>query len=113
MTLLVTLTLFNIHNKGIVDSWTRISLVNDLRDCCNFHKHRDDFAAEACWRRQLDDGAFCTGFLRACMSEIYDIEHQEAEAELKAKKEFTLRKTEEKAKTEAEEKAKVEAETKA
>ena len=72
--------------------------------------YRDDFAAKACQRRRFHDGAFYTGFLRACMSEIYDIEHEEARAVVKARKEEADEKAK---KTEAEKKAKDESEARA
>jgi hypothetical protein len=150
MTLLVELTLFNSYNKGNVDSWTRVSLIQELHDAmpttsaiyvftitraalhddfntltstlaldelpqeflinmmqmslplefdrrsmiegtlcnsCLFYLHEDPQDDNACKKRHLRNGAFYISFQRACMSEVYGIEHEEAEAELKAENE--------------------------
>jgi hypothetical protein len=178
MTLLVELTLFNSYNKGNADSWTHVSLIQELHDAmpttsaiyvfaitraalhddfntmtstlaldelplpheslinmmrmshplefdrrsmiegtlrnsCLFYLHEDPQDDDACKKRHLRNGAFYTSFQRACKSEVYGIEHEEAEAELKAENEALQRKAEKDAEIAAEKKAKINAEKKA
>ncbi|KAI4654633.1 uncharacterized protein J4E79_008507 [Alternaria viburni] len=44
-------------------------------DSCNFHEHKGDKEAiAACKMRQQKEGLWFSSFLRACMSEVYDME---------------------------------------
>jgi hypothetical protein len=57
-------------------------LREEVSNCCNFHEHKggkEEIAA--CKLRQQREGLFLANFLRACMSEVYDIEDEELEVE--------------------------------
>jgi hypothetical protein len=90
----------------------RSELEEELRDSCNFHEHYDEYTTKACKTKQHRDSAFYTGFLRACMSEVYDVVHEEAEAELKARNDAVRLEAEKKAKAEADKKARIKAKRK-
>jgi len=58
------------------------NIKEELSDPCNFHEHKGDKKAIAvCKMRQQKERLWFASFLRACMSEVYDME----EAMLKAK----------------------------
>ncbi|KAF1947073.1 hypothetical protein EJ02DRAFT_462015 [Clathrospora elynae] len=61
-------------------------LMQDLGDSCNFHEHKHKGEVKVCKKRQRRDEAFYASFLRACMSEVYDIEDAEVEAKTKTTK---------------------------
>jgi len=57
------------------------NLKEELSDSCNFHEHKDDKKAIAvCKMRQQKEGPWFASFLRACMSEVYDMEEAMLEA---------------------------------
>jgi hypothetical protein len=57
-------------------------LREEVCNCCNFHEHKGNKEKiAACKLRQQEEGVFLASFLRACMSEVYDIEDEELEAE--------------------------------
>jgi hypothetical protein len=57
-------------------------LREEVCNCCNFHEHKGDKKEiAACKLRQQKEGLFLANFLRACMSEVYDIEDEELKAE--------------------------------